>query len=474
MIGVLLEQGPSDWEMLQQEDGKASLDLCGSFSVPEAALNVGVDHAIPVIRVLREQDNSQVIPWTPAQYELTDKENFQGRWQITLELPAGGLYRIETGLDSSSIDGVYVWMFRGDVRFHIGVGNLFVIAGQSNASGFGQDWANDEPQLGVHVYRNCSSWNLAAHPLNESTDAGDENANSELRVSGTSPFISFGRNFQKLSGCPVGLIPAAKGGSPIDLWDREGTGTLYRNMLRKISECGGRIAGILWYQGCADTIDDAPAVYEEKYRRFISNVRSDLGWQVPFFTFQTNRELSSVFDEGWGIVREVHRKTASDTPGIYIMPTLNCSLSDDVHNNSGSNVLLGERMAKLCGHVLCGTADFQAPDIVSAVFSADDEVTVTFSNAEHGFVMYRKNASDCGFTLSDSHGSLPLGYACTSPAQPGAIIIKLLRKPAENLEISFCSQAVPTFTPPVSAVTYLPPLAFYRYPVNLQKSEATV
>lgn len=466
MIGVLLEQAPSDWEILQQEDQMALVDLSGSFSVPDAALNVGVDYAIPVVRVLREQDNSQVIPWTPAEYEFSDKQAFRGRFKITLQIPAGGLYRIETGLDSASIDGVYAWMFRGDVRFHIGVGNIFIIAGQSNAAGFAQDWANDEPKLGVHVLRNCNSWSLAAHPLNESTDAGEENTNSELRVSGTSPFLSFGRNFQKLSGCPVGLIPAAKGGSPMDLWDREGDGMLYRNMFRKIDQCGRKIAGIFWYQGCADTVDSAPAVYEEKYRRFIQNVWDDLGWQVPFFTFQTNRELSSVYDEGWGIVREVHRKVASDTPGVYIIPTLNCSLSDDVHNNAGSNVLLGERMARLCGHVLCDTPDFQAPDIVSARLTSDRELTLSFSNVGTGFILYRKSAADCGFSVNDSEGPIPLGQAAIRKDCPEDIRIELQRTPSGPVSVSFCWEAVPTFTPPVSAVTYLPILAFYKYPVS--------
>ena len=127
---------------------------------------------------------------------------------------------------------------------------------------------------------------------------------------------------------------------------------LYRNMMRKLKLCGGKTAGILWYQGCADTIGDAPYVYEQKYHNLIKYVREDLGWSVPFFTFQTNRELSSPYDEGWGIVREVHRRAAVDIPDVYVLPTLNLSLCDDVHNNSGSNVLLGERMGRLCAHVL--------------------------------------------------------------------------------------------------------------------------
>ena len=466
MTGAFIKQGPADWTVLQQENGKADITLSGTFCVPQTALNVGVDHAIPVVRVVSEEDNTRIIPWTAAEYTFTEPEAFRGTWHITLSVPAGGLYRIETGVDSSSADGTYVWMFRGDLRFHIGVGNIFIIAGQSNAAGFGQDPAADAPQLGVHVYRGCGDWGLAVHPLNESTGACDENANTEIRVTGTSPFLSFGRMFRQLSGCPVGLIPCAKGGSPIDLWDKDGDGMLYRNMMRKLKLCGGKTAGILWYQGCADTIGDAPYVYEQKYHYLIKYVREDLGWSVPFFTFQTNRELSSPYDEGWGIVREVHRRAAVDIPDVYVLPTLNLSLCDDVHNNSGSNVLLGERMGRLCAHVLYGTPQFSAPDILDASFMSDHELVLTFSHGEQGFLLNRKNAEDCGFSVTDESGTIPLGAIKSLPGTTGRLSIELTRVPGQDAYVSFCDQAVPTFTPPLAAVTFLPPLAFYRFKIK--------
>lgn len=469
MFGMIIKQAPADWEILQQENGSAVVHLSGSYSVPQAALNVGVGYAVPVVRLVRETDNFQIIPWTPAEYTLEDKERYAGSWHIALTVPAGGLYRIETGLDSASSNGAYIWMFRGDVRFHIGVGNLFVIAGQSNAAGFGQDWMCDEPQLGVHVFRNNNTWSLAAHPLNESTGADEDNFNTEVRVSGTSPFLSFGRIFKQLSGCPVGLIPAAKGGSPVELWNREGDGSLYRNMLRKLRLCGGRPAGILWYQGCADTSGSSPAIYEEKYRRLIENVREDLGYPIPFFTCQINRVLSGGGGSGWGRIREIQRKVAGDTPGVYILPMLTCSLTDEVHNNSSSNILSGERLAKLCGHVLYGTPEFLAPDISAARITEDQKLELSFRNACYGFIINRSTAAECGFSAEDAEGPVELGhaYAVSNVCLPGQILIDLTRNPKPGMTVSFCCETCPSFTPPVAAVTYLPPLAFYRFPVDM-------
>lgn len=471
MTGVILTSAPDDWAIIQKTGDFGTITLKGHYSVPEAALNVGVKYAVPVVRIMQEENNYPVIPWTPADFLLEDKERFTGTFEITLSLPKGGLYRIETGVDSASTDGTYTWMFRGDVRFHIGVGNLFLVAGQSNAAGFGQDWGGDPPALGVHVLRNNNRWALAAHPLNESTDADDDNANTELRVSGTSPWIAFGRHFQQISGCPVGLIVCAKGGSPIDLWDKNGTGSLYWNMMRKVknltSDSGiAAPAGILWYQGCADTPSGNFEVYEEKYHTLISNVRADLGYEIPFFTFQLNREINSPYEEGWAVIREIQRRTALSMPNVYVLPTLNCSLSDNVHNSSVSNTLLGERMAKLCGHVLCSAPAFLAPDIHSAELIQADQILLRFLGVVKNLFLYSQNPAECGFYIEDSLGEVPPYSIIPAPGIPNGLLLTLDRKIRGKAFVSFCHKPVPSFIPPVDGVTYLPVLSFYQFSVE--------
>ena len=45
MHGITLTSAPSDWEVLQQKDKKASVTLKGTFQVHPAAIQVGVDQA---------------------------------------------------------------------------------------------------------------------------------------------------------------------------------------------------------------------------------------------------------------------------------------------------------------------------------------------------------------------------------------------------------------------------------------------
>jgi hypothetical protein len=84
-------------------------------------------------------------------------------------IPAGGLYRLETRHQPGN-QPAGEWAERGDMRHFLGVGDLWVIAGQSNSAGYGRGPVFDPPELGIHLFRNNGQWALATHPLNESTD----------------------------------------------------------------------------------------------------------------------------------------------------------------------------------------------------------------------------------------------------------------------------------------------------------------
>ncbi|MFR6333986.1 MAG: hypothetical protein ACLUOI_37845 [Eisenbergiella sp.] len=116
MHGITLTSGPSDWEIIQQEKGKATVELAGTYKVHPAAIEVGVASATPVVRVMREDDNTTVIPWTPA-VQVTQGENFTGSFQMEIVIPAGGLYRIETSLETRSTLPNLTWLYRGDLSF---------------------------------------------------------------------------------------------------------------------------------------------------------------------------------------------------------------------------------------------------------------------------------------------------------------------------------------------------------------------
>lgn len=455
--GVFIEKGLSDWQIVQHKNHQADVYFAGSWQVIKDAVKIGVKDARPQIRVVSEEDNSPVIPWQevtihPAQDCTT------GTWETTLTIPAGGLYRIETGLVVNSTNPDFHWTFRGDTRLHVGIGDVFLIAGQSNSAGYGKDAAFDPPELGVHLFRNRRSWDLASHPFNESTYAADA-PNAERGVSGVSPYLAFGKALKKYTHYPVGLIASAMGGMPIKQWNPDG-GKLYVNMLKQTKACG-EIAGVLWYQGCSNTDKKGMDGYKEKYYDIIQSFRRDLGYPVRFFTFQLNREVYSHNDEGYGTIREIQRSACHDLEEVYVLPTLHCTLTDGIHNNAHSCIMLGENMAKQCSHVLYGTKDFSAPEITEAVVEGST-VTACFANVSDTLLLPDNSCEKCGFTIRDQKGAIPF-----SPVTAKGHTLRFqLERPAEGqMDISFAYEANPTHVPPLDSLTYLPPLSFYQVPV---------
>ena len=109
-----------------------------------------------------------------------------------------------------------------------------------------------------------------------------------------------------------------------------------------------------------------------------------MGAEIPWLTIQLNRRLAYEdglpFDEGWGTIREAQRQAARKIPGISIVPAIDCSLSDGIHNTAAANVVLGERLAAAAlRDIYHRSWSHPAPDLESAVLTAPDVMELTFS-----------------------------------------------------------------------------------------------
>ena len=472
MHGISLISAPADWEILQQENGSAKVSLKGTYQVHPAAIDVGVAQAVPVVRVMRESDNMTVIPWTAAE-KIDAGENFTGSFETSVTIPAGGLYRIETSLETRSTLPNLTWLYRGDCVLHLGVGDLFVIAGQSNSAGFGKDFCDDPPHLCVHLFRNRSKWDLACHPMNESTFGGSL-PNEEMGIPGVSPYLSFAKTYYEITGRPVGLIQTSMGGSPMSRW-KPRKGDLYGNMMDKIHQTGGKYAGILWYQGCSDTDPEPAAQYFQHFKEYVEAVRAELGYSIPVFTMQLNRQINGIHDECWGMVRDAQRRAALEIPDVYVLSTTNLSLSDGIHNSAPSNVALGKKLAKQCAHVLAGGEEYEAPALcevqrVTGQEKAELKLTgewlkLTFDHVKGCLQIVSSLGKDSGFTLEDSEGEVDILSIRANREDINNAYLELERAAGENVVLSFAWQADPIMLPMIDDVTFLPPLSFYKYPI---------
>ncbi len=360
--GVKFTHGPKPYQIIQQENGFAKIYLAGTYThiPPEERTEDHTDTPTVYVSVVREDSSEPVIWWTACHCA-------DGLWEITLDVPAGGLYSIYTSLTTRKNTGWCEWSPHGDIIPHIGVGDLYVIAGQSNSAGYGKDFIYDPPELGVHLYKNAKIWDIATHPLSDSTGI-DDNPNRE-GTTGHSMYLSFAKMLKRELHYPIGLIQTSRGGSRMTWWNpTKEEGVLYRNMKQCIAECGGKFKAIIWYQGESEAMyDDRTAAYISEFDDFHRALVEDFGEDVPLFTFQIsyfNEYGSAEQDKRWGTIRQLQREFTKKYKNLYIIPTTDCTMSDHGHVSALSLLRFGELAAKSVLHNLFGK-DFmsEAPDL---------------------------------------------------------------------------------------------------------------
>jgi hypothetical protein len=405
--GVRLVRAPSDWQVLQQgARGQATLELNGTWAIP---VMDGVDYGAPrvMVRLVHEISYAPVdgLDWTAAR--MRDG----GAWSIRLKVPAGGPYRVETEL---WVDGRHeTWPdparmnVRGDTIHHLAVGDLWVIAGQSNASGSGRGPVEDPTDPAIRMFGQDGRWRMATHPLHD--PRASDHPYGEWISPGHSPFLAFARRLHESLGYPIGLIPTALGGSPLIQWNpiEDPEAPLYHNMLRRIGLAGGRIAGIVWDQGASDaSTDEWAANYASRFADFLTRLRADLrNPELPIITAQVGKTFGTDSQEirRWVIVREQQRIAAAALSRVGLISTLDVPMTDAVHVSPAGNMMVAGRFSDSALAVAYGLGFGNAyPDVSAVTAESVSCVAVTFANVRRQLATVSPIASQ--FVAEDSEG----------------------------------------------------------------------
>lgn len=364
---ICIERGAMDWQVFPRKGNAATLVLHLRRRPEEAPGTV-------YGRLVSEKNGRVILPWRAA-IPLGD-EGFC----LELRIPTGGPYRLETCAkeDAQSFDDAV----GGDFRQHLFAGDLFLIAGQSNAAGYARDPLPDPPCIGVSVLRLSGRWDLAAHPLNDGTDS--IRPIREVPMAAHSPWLIFAKSLYRETRVPVGLLPAAIGGSPMSAWLPDAV--LYRAALETVKEAG-EIKGVLWYQGCADALDYNTADYDKGFLSMVDRFRQDTGLkELPFFTCQLNGFTdpgTEKDDLAWASLRE-QQKQCSRHRGVYMLPTAGFRLYDQIHNNARSNMTIGRQIAAQALYVVYGRElRWRSPEVIQ-VRKETDRLVLSLSPVNGG------------------------------------------------------------------------------------------
>ena len=372
-----------------------------------------------------------------------------GVWRANVQrLPTGGPYRIQFRLLGNKQQVV------SEIELHnILVGDLWFLGGQSNMDGCGRLDERESPSMMVNAYTLADEWMIAEDPLN----IASEGAYRIYRTSYGGPTVrnpvpyksrdeheseygsglglSFAKAIYDQTRVPVGLIVGSLGGSAMLHWDpsakNKGEDSLYWCMLKRIKEQAGEIKGVLWWQGESDSY--APKEYEQKLRRLIEALRSDLGRPgLPIYAVQLSHGSPGNSDEAmkpWHVIQDAQRRVMAELDHTGIVSTIDLPLQD-AHLTTAAYKRVGRRLSKCVLHHEYGESQYQpGPRLKKISFFKSlhgDGVRLEFTGVNNRLLAPPRVA---GFTLRRSdqtNEGLPIVRQEIDPDNPHAILLHLL------------------------------------------------
>ena len=348
--------------------------------------------------------------------ELVDEEN--GVFRLS-GIPTGGPYDICFSDDESEIS-----------LHNIYVGDLWLAAGQSNMQGVGHMTAEDyliTPEPNVRALYMSDEWK-EAHPLlhhlplsadpvvlrHKGMDAPLEDRRlPKLPLPapsrGVGPGYFFVKELYDKTGVPQGILPCGIGGSNLISWEPFGEDNNYAMSMRYIKKAGGRVRGIFWYQGEAETNAADSGLFVERMKQLTESYRNELDdAELPFVQVQIAHDNiydhvhNPDCDKYWAIIREFQRNLHKEIPYLTTVFSSDAELDDCIHLSSDSCKKVGKRAAKSM-MALCGWGGSFAPDFESLSVEADFfeptlcNVKIKYKNVEGKLTAEGK---PCGFSIS--------------------------------------------------------------------------
>ena len=312
-------------------------------------------------------------------------------------VPVGGPYTIHYSVQTST-------GFGG--QFSIGpvfVGDLWVLAGQSNMEGVGDLLDVTPPQAQVMLLGMDGKWGQAEEPLHWLVDSpdpvhsGDPKSCAERsaqthkqRSKGAGLGLPFAAAMVEATRVPIGLVAVAHGGTSMEQWNPakkgEGGNSLYGSMLRQFQLAGGKVKGVLWYQGESDAMGgDVWKSYPQVFSRFITSVRSDFGQpELPFYFVQIGRFVRAADPKGWNAVQEAQRLIPERVPNTAVISVIDLELDDLIHVGTQGLKRAGQRLARIAQRELFGDVGATTPTLDRVTKGPHNSLVVRFKGVNMG------------------------------------------------------------------------------------------
>jgi sialate O-acetylesterase len=436
---IRITSGPADNQVLQRNaDRTADIALSGTAAGKKAR---------DIEARLAAADGTAVPGFDWAYIARTEKQRWGGELK---HVPAGGPYRLELRLQGADASVSIANLL---------VGDLWVLAGQSNMEGHGDLVDVEQPSPLVHSFDMEDRWRLAEEPLHVTVSAVDPvhwplNAQKEPerlsgqpletylagRKKGAGLGLPFAVEMVGRTGIPIGLIPCAHGGTSMEQWspalkDREGE-SLYGSMYRRLQAAGGRVKGVLWYQGESDASPKAAPAFLSNFENFVKAVRADFQQpDLPFYYVQIGRHIDNSNVAEWNRVQLAQLRAEAEVPHSGMVASVDLQLDDAIHVSTQDLKRLARRLAnRVCIDLFPRVKDFGAlkrgPQAVEAVYAAG-LVKVRFSGVNGRL---KSEGPLAGFSIRNAKGDWePMIYKTwVDPAEASTVLLYVQGKLPED------------------------------------------
>ncbi|WP_202799964.1 sialate O-acetylesterase [Schlesneria paludicola] len=282
---------------------------------------------LPIIGKLKGSDEAPsalearlTVNGTPGQWQTVncqfDGPTFQGQ----LDVPAGGWYRIALRAKQGASVTAEIEIA------HVGVGEVFVVAGQSNSANYGEE--RQKPTSGRLASFDGERWHLSDDPQPGATGTGGS-------------FIPpFGDAIVAHFNVPVGFVACGIGATSVREWLPQGTilsnpptlvgrvqqrsdnrwesqGEAFKMLVSRMKHFGFHgFRAVLWHQGESDANQKDPTrtlagpVYLENLTLLIQESRREIGWKAPWFVAQATYHIPG--DEASAEIRDAQQQVAGN------------------------------------------------------------------------------------------------------------------------------------------------------------------
>ncbi len=360
------------------------------------------------------ESNQEVFATLPnGEKQFLGKSNENGKCcGILKNLKVGGPYDITLISENASLT----------VK-NIMVGDVWILAGQSNMQGYGNMHGAESSTPEVRAFYLDKCWDVAKDPIHNMEKAKAEihwvlngghnafdNAPAEPII-GVGPGVAFGKAMAQKTAIPQGLIACAHGATSLAQWSsdlkNEGENSLYGAMYNCFKLNGEKVAGVLWFQGCNAAFDDTKAKnYTVDTINLFKAIREDFNSpDLPIVLAQLGRHAAAydfALESRWSSIREQQLFIGEHFENCAVVPTIDLELDDVIHLSGKSQSILGKRFADAMGYLL-GLPDEYPPLQVDKVEFVNSDIKGQFKTIIHikNVVgsLHSKNVLPSGFSL---------------------------------------------------------------------------